>query len=104
MLLKQNTIYAAMDRVPSQQGRGTCNFKLFDSASAVLQNIPNYARTMRLTGLLYHYFMKVIQQPDQTIHSHVYPPTRPPPRNPCVCPPLHLSINRRVSKFICINP
>jgi len=46
MLLKQNTVYAEMDRVPSQQGRGTYKFKLFDSASTVLQNIPNYARTM----------------------------------------------------------
>ena len=42
MLLKQNTVYAEMDRVPSQQGRGTYKFKLFDSASTVLQNIPNY--------------------------------------------------------------
>ena len=48
--------------------------------------------------------MKVIQQPLQTIHSLVYPPTRPPHRNPCVCSPLRLTINRRVSKFICITP
>jgi len=80
MLLKQNTIYAAMDRTPSQQGRGACNFELFASASTVLPNIPNYARTMSLTGIPYHYFMKVIQQLVQTLHPlyiSTYPPSTP---------------------------